>query len=64
MSQNIQPDPSSQKEIKKADFAQGCLERLAKNALSILVVLVVSVILFSLARAAVYKIRPTRGDCT
>lgn len=58
MSQDIQPDSSSQKEIKKADFAQGCLDRLAKNALSILVVLVVSVILFSLARAAVYKIRP------
>jgi len=58
MSQNIQPDSSSQKEIKKANLAQGCLDRLAKNALSILVVLVVSVILFSLARAAVYKIRP------
>lgn len=58
MSQNIQPDSSSQNESKKANLAQGCHDRLAKNALSILVVLVISIILFSLARAAVYKIRP------
>lgn len=58
MSQNIQPDPSSQASFNRANIAQGCLDRLAKNALSILVVIVVSVILFSLARAAVYKIRP------
>jgi len=54
MSQNTQTDPNPQ----RANIAQGCLDRLAKNALSILVLIVVGVILFSLARAAVYKIRP------
>jgi len=54
MSQNTQTDSNPQRTY----LAQGCLDRLTKNALSILVVLVVGGILFSLARAAVYKIRP------
>ena len=58
MSQNTQTDANTQREIRKNNLAQGCLEKLAKNALTILVVLIVGVTLFSLARAAVYKIRP------
>jgi membrane protease subunit HflK len=54
MSQNNQTDPAPQ----RLNIAQGCLDRLTKNALTILVVLVVGGILFSMARAAVYKIRP------
>ena len=58
MSQNNQVDATTQREIHRNNFAQGCLEKLTKNALMILVVLIVGVTLFSLARAAVYKIRP------
>lgn len=36
----------------------GCLTSLYKNALLILIALIVGIILFSLARAAIYKIRP------
>ena len=39
-------------------FVQGCLDRLYKNALLILIILLVSGFVFSLARSAVYKIRP------
>ncbi len=39
-------------------LARGCLEKLYKNGLLILIVLIGGVILFSLARAAIYKIRP------
>lgn len=39
-------------------LARGCLERLSKNALMILVLLIIGGALFSFARAAVYKIRP------
>jgi regulator of protease activity HflC (stomatin/prohibitin superfamily) len=52
MSQNTQV------ESNKPNIAQGCLDRLTKNALTILVILVIGGTLFSLARAAVYKIRP------
>ena len=38
--------------------APGCLGWLSRNGLAILIILVVGGILFSLARAAVYKIRP------
>lgn len=38
--------------------APGCLGWLARNGLAILIILVVGGIVFSLARAAVYKIRP------
>lgn len=58
MSQNTQMDASNQRESKKANIAQGCLDMLSKRALMILVILVAGGILFSLARAAVYKIRP------
>lgn len=58
MSQNPQTDVNPQREINKNRVAQGCLDRLSRNALMILAVLVIGGILFSLARAAVYKIRP------
>jgi regulator of protease activity HflC (stomatin/prohibitin superfamily) len=58
MSQNIQPDANSSREPVKSRFGLGCLDWLYKNALLIIVVLIVGVMLFSLARAAVYKIRP------
>jgi membrane protease subunit HflK len=58
MSQNTQIDTNSPGEDARNRAARGCLERLSKNALSILVVLIVGGILFSLARAAIYKIRP------
>ncbi len=58
MSQNPQTDVNPQREINKNRVAQGCLDRLSRNALLILVILVIGGILFSLARAAVYKIRP------
>lgn len=54
MSQNAQTDLKPE----HPNLAQGCLDRITKNALTILVVIVVAGILFSLARAAVYKIRP------
>ena len=59
MSQNTQSGANSLEEAgKKTPIARGCLERLYKNASMILVLLIVGVALFSLARAAVYKIRP------
>jgi len=38
--------------------ARGCLEKVYKNAVLILIILLVGGALFSLARAAIYKIRP------
>jgi regulator of protease activity HflC (stomatin/prohibitin superfamily) len=58
MSQNTRMDASEQGEAARRNFAQGCLDRLYKNALLILVVLFVGLIVFSLARSAIYKIRP------
>ena len=59
MSQNTQSGANSLEEVdKKNRIARGCLERLYKNALLILVLLIVGGALFSLARSAVYKIRP------
>ena len=59
MSQNTQSGANSLEEVdKKNRIARGCLERLYKNALLILILLIVGIALFSLARAAVYKIRP------
>lgn len=55
MSQN---ETNARGDFGRSKFAQGCLDRLAKNALMILVVIVIGGILFSLARAAIYKIRP------
>jgi regulator of protease activity HflC (stomatin/prohibitin superfamily) len=58
MAQNAQKNESEPGEAGKKTFAQGCLEKLYKNALLILIVLIVGGTLFSLTRAAVYKIRP------
>lgn len=59
MSQNIQPAVNSPEEVKgNKRVTKGCLEWLYKNAVLILVILIVGGIVFSLARAAVYKIRP------
>jgi regulator of protease activity HflC (stomatin/prohibitin superfamily) len=58
MSQNDQFETSAAGREVKHRFAQGCLDKLYKNALLIIMILLVGGILFSLARAAVYKIRP------
>jgi regulator of protease activity HflC (stomatin/prohibitin superfamily) len=58
MSQNSQFDVNSMGEVVKNRVAQGCLSKLYKNALLILILLIVGGVLFSLARAAIYKIRP------
>jgi membrane protease subunit HflK len=58
MSQNTQMNEISTEEGAKKKFGQGCLNWLYKNALLILIILIVGGTLFSLARAAVYKIRP------
>jgi membrane protease subunit HflK len=58
MSQNSRFDEKALGEAVKNQVAQGCLNKLYKNALLILILLLVGGILFSLARAAVYKIRP------
>jgi len=51
-------DANNQRGSKKTNIALGCLDILSKRALLLLVILVAGGILFSLARAAVYKIRP------
>ena len=58
MSQNSQIDVDNLREDINNRFARGCLDKLYKNALLILIFLIVGGMLFSLARAAVYKIRP------
>ena len=58
MTQNTRMDAGDQGVPAKTSFAQGCLEKLYKNALLILVVLFVGLVVFSLARSAIYKIRP------
>jgi len=58
MSQNAQLDTNNEEEDNRFQFARGCLDRLYKNALVIIIILIVGGMLFSLARAAVYKIRP------
>lgn len=58
MSQNKQLDVDALEETVKNRVAQGCLDRLYKNALLIILLLIVGGALFSLARAAIYKIRP------
>ena len=58
MSQNTQLDADALGETVKKRVAQGCLDRLYKNALLIVILLLVGGALFSLARAAIYKIRP------
>ncbi len=58
MSQNTRLDATEPGEKVRNRVAQGCLDRLYKNATMILVVLFVGVVVFSLARSAIYKIRP------
>lgn len=58
MSQNTRMDANRSGESVKDRVARGCLDKLYKNAMLILILLLVGGILFSLARAAVYKIRP------
>lgn len=58
MSQNTHFDANSAAEAVKARVERGCLDKLYKNALLILIVLFVGLMIFSLARSAVYKIRP------
>jgi membrane protease subunit HflK len=57
MSENIQPETALPLETAKRGV-RGCLEPIIKNSAMILVILVSAIVLFSLARAAVYKIRP------
>jgi regulator of protease activity HflC (stomatin/prohibitin superfamily) len=58
MSQDSQSDINMSGGAFIDRFARGCLEKLYKNAALILMLLIVGGVLFSLARAAVYKIRP------
>lgn len=58
MSQNSQSDGDVHAPVARNRFASGCLTKLTRNAATILVGLIVLGGIFSLARAAVYKIRP------
>jgi membrane protease subunit HflK len=58
MTQNTQPDANPSGPVVKNRFARGCLEPLYKNAILIFILLIVFGTLFSLSRAAIYKIRP------
>jgi regulator of protease activity HflC (stomatin/prohibitin superfamily) len=58
MSQNSSLDASSSEPAVKNKYSRGCLGGLYRNALLILVVLIIAGVLFSLARASIYKIRP------
>jgi len=58
MLQNTSLDAGPTGPAVKNQFARGCLGRLYKNALLILVLLIIVGVLFSLARASIYKIRP------
>lgn len=58
MSQNSKFEPNPLDDVVKSPAARGCLEKLYRNALLILIIIVVGVVTFSLARSAIYKIRP------
>jgi regulator of protease activity HflC (stomatin/prohibitin superfamily) len=58
MSQNTQIDANAFGATVKNPVARGCLDKLYRNALLIIILLVVGGTLFSLTRAAIYKIRP------
>ncbi len=58
MSQNTPPNSSPAGEGIKIPISRGCLERLYKNALLIVIIMISAIVLFSLARDAIYKIRP------
>ena len=58
MSENIQPEAPVAAPKSKISGARGCLEPIIKNAALLLTILITAIVIFSLARAAVYKIRP------
>ena len=58
MTQTNQQAAEGQVNARSRPAARGCLDWLYKNALLILIVIIVGGTLFSLTRAAVYKIRP------
>jgi membrane protease subunit HflK len=58
MSQNAESTENLSRTVVHNRFTGSCLGKLYKNAALILVLLISSIILFSLARATVYKIRP------
>jgi regulator of protease activity HflC (stomatin/prohibitin superfamily) len=58
MSQSSDANTSFSKEPGVNRLARGCLEVLSRNALMILILLIIGGALFSLAREAIYKIRP------
>lgn len=58
MSQEVSSEARLGREGPKRSFASGCFNFLYKNALLFILLIIVGVILFSLARMAVYKIRP------
>lgn len=58
MTQNTAPDENTGKPAVNNRGLSGCLVTMSKNAILILVVLIIAGVLFSLARAAVYKVRP------
>jgi len=58
MSQSSQLDSNSPEKAVTKSTARGCLDMLYRYALVIILFLIVGGILFSLARAAIYKIRP------
>ena len=58
MSQNSPLDVDALEKAVRSRVANGCLDRLYRNALLILVLMIAGVVVFSLARAAIYKIRP------
>ncbi len=58
MSQNLQPTGAPEPPAEKRGFFQGCFAFIAKYALTVLTFLIILGVVFSLARAAIYKIRP------
>jgi membrane protease subunit HflK len=53
-----QPNIPPQVPAAKPGFGRGCLDRLTKNALLILIGMIIFGVLFALARDTIYKIRP------
>ncbi len=58
MSQTNQSDENPLRAVVNPRFASGCLGKITKNAALILLVLIIAGVLFTLARAAIYKVRP------
>ena len=58
MSQETEMSTKNEGANNRFQFARGCLDWLYKNALVIIIILIAGGMLFSVARRAVYKIRP------